>query len=284
VKKVSKKEIPLVSVCLITYNHVNYISQAIEGVLMQDVDFSWELIIADDCSNDGTRLILEDYQKKFPNKIKLILQKKNVGAAENWLQLVTIPRSKYIVYFEGDDYWISSRKMQAQFNFLEENLEFSVCFTDYSILDDSNQVFSSSNLKEKLKGRTTFGLKDIIKENFIPSPTLMYRKSFNIFPDGFSNLYPGDWPLHILNAQYGKIKFLPIISVVYRKHDLGFTSSSDPIISFKQYLKSFVVIRSWFKDADYSIKMAFFYARIIIYKDIVKHYIKLIIKHGKNNS
>jgi len=67
---------PLLSVCLITYNHENYIRQAVEGVLMQQVNFDWELIIADDFSTDGTRAILQEYQQKFPDRIRLILQQK----------------------------------------------------------------------------------------------------------------------------------------------------------------------------------------------------------------
>ncbi len=70
---------PLLSVCLITYNHVNYVSQAIEGVLMQQVNFNWELVIADDFSRDGTREIILKYKEKYPEFIKLIFQDKNVG-------------------------------------------------------------------------------------------------------------------------------------------------------------------------------------------------------------
>src|SRR5260221_9377408 len=103
---------PLLSVCLITYNHSKFIRQAIEGVLMQSVNFSWELIIADDCSTDGTREILLEYKQKYPDFIKLILQKQNVGPAKNWLGLITSPKSKYIAYFEGDDFWIHPFKLQ----------------------------------------------------------------------------------------------------------------------------------------------------------------------------
>ena len=78
---------PLVSVCLITYNHEKYIAQAIESVLMQKVDFEWEIIIAEDCSTDNTREILISYKQKHPTLIKLILQSENVGPAQNFLDL-----------------------------------------------------------------------------------------------------------------------------------------------------------------------------------------------------
>ncbi|MBP2283049.1 glycosyltransferase involved in cell wall biosynthesis [Flavobacterium sp. CG_23.5] len=112
---------PLLSVCLITYNHENYIKQAIDGILMQQVDFNWELIIAEDCSTDGTREILLEYKEKYPDFIKLILQEKNVGPAKNFLDLIQTPKSKYIAYCEGDDYWTDPLKIQKQVDILELN-------------------------------------------------------------------------------------------------------------------------------------------------------------------
>ena len=130
------EQYPLLSVCLITYNHFKYIKQAIDGVLMQKVDFSWELIIADDFSTDGTREILLEYKKKYPQFITLILQEKNVGAAQNWLDLITSPKSKYIAYLEGDDYWTDENKLQKQIDFLEENEGYSGCFHYTQILNE----------------------------------------------------------------------------------------------------------------------------------------------------
>ncbi len=72
---------------------------------MQKVDFSWELIIADDCSTDGTTEIIVDYQKKYPGFIRLILREKNVGATQNWTDLISLPKSKYIAYLEGDGFY-----------------------------------------------------------------------------------------------------------------------------------------------------------------------------------
>ena len=63
----------LVSVVMMTYNQREYIGQAIEGVLMQDVDFPFELCIGEDGSSDGTRDICIQYAKKYPNRIRLFL-------------------------------------------------------------------------------------------------------------------------------------------------------------------------------------------------------------------
>lgn len=121
---------PLLSVCLITYNHAPYIRDAIDGVLKQKVDFPWELIIADDFSVDGTREIVTEYQRKHPDFIKLILQERNVGAARNWQALLDAPTSKYIAYFEGDDYWTDPEKLTKQVDFLETNPGYGLVFTD----------------------------------------------------------------------------------------------------------------------------------------------------------
>src|ERR1700753_2289863 len=96
---------PLISVCLITYNHKPYISQAIEGALMQKLDAPWEFIIADDCSTDGAREVISAYKSANPDRIRLILQEKNVGPAKNWFDLIGAARGKYIAYFEGCAYW-----------------------------------------------------------------------------------------------------------------------------------------------------------------------------------
>src|SRR6187402_2860382 len=120
------KDSPLVSVCLITYNHKEYIVQAIESVLMQKTSFGWELIVADDYSTDGTRDILLEYQKQYPELITLILQEHNVGPAKNWMTLMEKPRTKYIAYFEGDDYWTDPLKLQKQVNVLEKNDELAI--------------------------------------------------------------------------------------------------------------------------------------------------------------
>lgn len=132
---------PLLSVCLITYNHANYIKEAIDGVLMQKVNFSWELIIADDFSTDGTREIVLEYKKKYPDFITLILQEKNVGPAKNWMDLITYPKSKYIAYFEGDDFWTDPHKLQMQVDILEANVKFSFCCHRYKVLFQSSNNF-----------------------------------------------------------------------------------------------------------------------------------------------
>ncbi|PTS92382.1 hypothetical protein DBR27_19765, partial [Flavobacterium sp. HMWF030] len=126
----------MVSVCVITYGHEKYIEQTIDGILMQEVDFDFELIISNDCSPDQTDEVVKSYLKDHPksNKVKYFSHKKNMGAYQNFVFSLENSNGKYIALCEGDDYWTNPLKLQKQVDFLESNPDFSICFTDYAVL------------------------------------------------------------------------------------------------------------------------------------------------------
>ena len=110
---------PVVSVHMITYNHEPYIRQAIEGVMMQKTNFEFELVIGEDCSQDKTREICFEYQKKYPDKIRVLwwhenLQKVSHPAGGNGRRTTAHCRGEFIAFCEGDDYWIDPLKLQKQ--------------------------------------------------------------------------------------------------------------------------------------------------------------------------
>lgn len=119
---------PLLSIVIITYNHESFIAQTIEGVLMQQVNFPIELIIAEDCSTDGTRAICQQYAEQYPDLIRLITSDSNVGAIANERRAMLAARGKYIAFCEGDDYWTDPLKLQKQVGFLESHPDYSVTF------------------------------------------------------------------------------------------------------------------------------------------------------------
>src|SRR5215218_1828377 len=143
---------PVVSVCLLTYNHDKWIAQAIESALMQEFDLPCEFIIADDCSTDQTREILLQYAEKYP--IKLLLQEKNKGAAANWRDLVNAAVGTYVAFFEGDDAWIDPSKLTKQFNVLENNPDVALCYSNAKVYDtknpNSNIYFKNGNEHPKI--------------------------------------------------------------------------------------------------------------------------------------
>lgn len=211
---------PLLSVCIITYNHQAFIREAIEGVLKQKMDFPIEIIIADDCSTDGTREILLAYKEKYPTLIKLILQQKNVGAAQNWIDLITAPKSKYIAYFEGDDYWTDPLKLQKQVDFLENNIGYSMVCHDALVvneIDNSSRLFYGS-----AKNRNTFSTADVLNIHFCPTASILYRN----LPKSLLAQLPredgaGDQMLIQLISLTGLIYRMNDVMSVYRIHPYG---------------------------------------------------------------
>ena len=71
-------EHPLVSVCMVSYNQEVYVRQALDSVLMQKTDFPFEVIVSDDCSKDSTPAILQEYEKRYSGKVRIILGKTNL--------------------------------------------------------------------------------------------------------------------------------------------------------------------------------------------------------------
>ncbi|MES2779623.1 MAG: glycosyltransferase [Bacteroidota bacterium] len=204
---------------MITYNHVDYIRQAIEGVLMQEVDFTWELIIADDSSTDGTRDILLEYKNKYPDLITLILQQSNVGAFQNWMDLLKAPKSKYIAYFEGDDYWTDSKKLHKQIDFLEANPNYVLCFHSVQLLDEKGNFKADNMTKIPVNHESIETL--AIYGNYIHTPSIVFKNVVQEFPPEMVKSPIGDYYLYMLLAKHGKLKFLPDTMAVYRIHNLG---------------------------------------------------------------
>ena len=121
---------PLVSVVCHTFNQVNYIRSALNGFLIQETDFPFEIILHDDCSTDGTKEIVEEYAKKYPNLIIPIIQKENKYSKDIDILSITFPKSKgdYISFCEGDDFWIHPKKIFHQYYEMERNKEAYICF------------------------------------------------------------------------------------------------------------------------------------------------------------
>ena len=231
---------PLLSVCLITYNQARYVKEAMDSILAQQIDFSWELVVADDCSTDGTREILLEYKDKHPDLIKLILQKTNVGAEKNWHELMAYPKSKYVAYLEGDDYWTNPHKLQMQVDFLEKNPSYALCFHPTKVVfengEETGAIWPSINDKNK------FTLNELVKENFIPSNSVVYRRQdYSHIPSG---IVPGDWYLHLYNAKFGKIGFISRAMSTYRRHSEGlwWNSHKDPDKLWSQYGIKYVAL------------------------------------------
>ncbi|HYO06618.1 MAG TPA: GNAT family N-acetyltransferase [Phototrophicaceae bacterium] len=212
-----------VSVFMMAYNHEKFISQALDGILMQNTDFAVEVVVGEDKSTDKTRIILLDYARKHRNKLKLILHSKNVGASKNQVSVLNACNGKYIAFCEGDDFWTDPDKLQKQVDFLEANPDFAICFHRVNIIsDDSLQPIILSNQNQK----EISDFDDLARANFIHTASCVFRNCLNIEDlFGFNEIILGDWYLFLLLAQHGKIKFFEDVMANYRLHQGGLYSA-----------------------------------------------------------
>ena len=225
-----------VSVCMITYNHEPFVRQAIDSVLMQEADFEYELVIGEDCSTDGTRQIVVGYARQYPSRIRLLLPEHNQGMIPNAVATLTACRGQYVALLEGDDYWTHPHKLQKQVDFLEAHPECSMCFHNAEVIyeDQSREPrnYCPSGQKE------ISGLEDILKEDFIPTCSVMFRRGvIRELPDWYHLVRMGDWPLLLLLAEKGKIGYIDDVMGVYRVHSGGTWSSLSRIEMFLEIIK-----------------------------------------------
>lgn len=247
-----------VNICMITYNHEKYISQAIDSVLAQKTNFDLQLIIGEDCSQDKTREIVINYQKKYPQKIRLLLAKKNQGMMGNWVKNLQAVKSKYLAVLEGDDYWTDPYKLQKQVDFLDKHPDYSLCFHSVEAFyqDQSDKTYL---IPSKTR---SFNFKSLLQQNFIAACSVMYRHGLvKKIPDWLLSLNIGDWPYHLLYASQGEIGFINQVMARYRRHSNSYCSQPK-INNFQDIIKFYQVIDKHF---DYKY-------RSIIKPMIDKHY------------
>ncbi len=204
----------IVSVCVITYNHESYIGECLESILNQKTQYPFEIIIGEDQSTDNTRRIIEKLAATT-GKIKLLPTQRNLGMMPNFIKTLGHCTGQYIALCEGDDYWADSYKIQKQVDFLESHPGYTICFSDTGYL---NQVTGEKKLVSTSLQRTRT-INQLLKENFIATQTVMYRNIGLKIPMGFDKLQVGDWPLHVLYAQFGKIGHIKESTAVYRIHE-----------------------------------------------------------------
>jgi glycosyltransferase involved in cell wall biosynthesis len=210
-----------VSVLINTYNHQPYIAQAIEGALMQRVNFPVEIVVGEDKSTDGTGEVVEQYARKYPQLIRNLPRPQNLGMHENFYQTYAQCTGQYIALLEGDDYWTDPMKLHIQAAALDANPQWAICFHPAGILEDG-RFTPSHELPVPAARKPVYEFQDILRENMIQTATTMFRNHLiPEFPAWIKELEMVDWPLHILNARRGQIGFINRTMAVYRHHAGG---------------------------------------------------------------
>ena len=218
---------PLLSVCVITYNHGKYIKECLESIVQQTTNFDVEIIVGDDCSTDNTRQEIKSVSDNFPEKFNLLFHPNNLGpennpGSYNFFSVLKKARGKYIAICEGDDFWTDPQKLQTQVEYLESHLEAAGCFHDCIVIDQNSsnvgrkpfppiEAFKftfQDCLSQLTSGYATCSLmfrREVLKE---PWPTWFLEKSCDEFLD-------------LLITLKGELHFIEKEMCAYRVHNQG---------------------------------------------------------------
>lgn len=218
---------PRVSVCITTYKHESYISQAIASVLSQVTEFHYEILVGVDPSDDNTASIVREFEISNPGTIrafyhdgkdKLVIRGRVTGRRNLEHNLLNA-KGEFIVLLDGDDFFIDSQKLQVQVDYLDQNPQFMACYHNAINVDESGRFLDSLSANRAMQ---PLKLKEVLRWNRIPTMACMFRNQyFSALPGWFYGADMGDWPVHILTALKGDIAYLPYVMSAYRVHDSG---------------------------------------------------------------
>jgi|RhiMethySRZTD1v2_1073278.scaffolds.fasta_scaffold40432_5 glycosyltransferase involved in cell wall biosynthesis len=246
---------PVVSVCVVTYQQAHLIGQCLDGILMQETSFPFEIILGEDESADGTREICMDYARRHPDRIRLFLRSRalsNFSAHGMTKRLNGVwtrrsARGRYVALCEGDDYWTAPDKLQKQVDFLEAHPECSMCFHNALVVKEGSPE-SSQPAHANDRMLPLYDVYDLLREMFICTATIAFRRSALVQPppSWWYRMPMGDWPLALLVTQNGRVGYLPDTMSVYRMHSGGIWSPMSRYRQLEQTAVAFEVILTEF--------------------------------------
>lgn len=222
---------PLVSVIMATYNHENFIAEAIEGVLLQNTNFEIELIIGEDCSTDSTRRIIEEYVQKYPDLIRAIYHQSNVGAFQNTNMMFETARGKYVAFCEGDDFWCDPLKLQKQVDYLEVRPDYGFVHSEHNYYVKIYGKWWCVPEYKKLKRVQIYEgniFDKVIRNMFITHCTVLARRT--VLAEHFGSdmraklNHAGDWAIAIHASRISKIGYINEPLAVYRRNASSMSS------------------------------------------------------------
>jgi glycosyltransferase involved in cell wall biosynthesis len=214
-----------VSVLVVTYNHARFVRQALDSAIAQRLPQPFEVLVSEDCSTDGTREIVQEYAKRHPHLVRLLLSERNLHSNEVVARGVRAARGRYVAVLDGDDYWTSDDKLGAQVAFLDVRPDVTICFHNVHVVDEHSQT--TGTLWNAPGQPKVSGLHELLRGNFIATSSVVYRRAaVSEIPAWYGGFFPvTDWPLHVLYAREGRIGYLDRTLGAYRLHGGGLFST-----------------------------------------------------------
>ncbi|MBB6130766.1 glycosyltransferase family 2 protein [Mucilaginibacter lappiensis] len=237
------KDMPTVSVIMLTYNHEKFLQKAIYGIFIQKTNFIIELIIANDNSPDHSDSVIQQMRSNSPGHVGINYLKRevNLGANLNFKDAINKAKGKYIAMCEGDDYWTDPLKLQKQVDYLEENQDCNLVSHRVHVFDDETKTMSEEALNNpEITVKRT--LEDLaLLGNFMHTPSVMFRNNIVFSPKLFQGVI-GDYVVWFLNGEKGKYGYIPDYMAVYRTWAGGVWSKKKLFFGIYECLKMLRVL------------------------------------------
>ncbi|MCD8290526.1 MAG: glycosyltransferase [Prevotella sp.] len=254
----------IISVVVITYNEEKTIARTLDSILEQKCHVPFEIVVGDDCSTDGTRKICEEYAEKYPNIIRLMDKAPNKGVIDNYYDCVLNCKGKYIADCAGDDFWITSDKLEKEVSILEKDESITLVHTEWMYYNEKTgeRTPPAPNVFNKPITEGKVMLEAIVTQTSRPiihSCTAMYRadvlkREYNKNTYLFRNKEFGceDLQVCFIMALNGNIAYIPDVTLCY--------SYGTPTVSFSNNdKKQFLFVRritdlSYYLCTEYGLK------------------------------
>ena len=208
---------PLVSVCMTTYNHAPYIAQALESILAQRTSFGVEIVVGDDCSQDGTAEIVNHYVAQYPDRVRLITDAKNVGMRANYRRVVEACRGEYVAMCDGDDFWCDEEKLQRQVEVLEKDNGVGLCYSrSKRFYEGTNEEWSYP------RGEMYCDFRSLLFSNTVDNVSAIARRDLvmqyyrEVRPEEHPEWLTDDQPMWLWVAAKSKVVALERVTAAHR--------------------------------------------------------------------
>ena len=211
---------PLITINVPTYNHENYLGACLDSILNQTYK-NIEIILVEDCSKDKTREVAELYQKKYPDKIKLISNKKNLGLGETWMKGYRAATGDFFLPFSGDDI-MQPETIETHLKALQENPAASMSVVNGHWFESETNTILKLHYMTPPKEIT---LKWLVKKGQrIFAPATMQRASMLPEDESFHGEPFSEWAFFasVLKNGDGVYTHKPLIR--YRRHSDNLSS------------------------------------------------------------
>lgn len=247
----------LLTVILVTFNHEKFVAQALDSVLMQNVPFSWEIIVADDASTDKTKEIIEMYRRNNTGIIHFEPRDVNVGIYPNFIRAFYAAKGKYIAFLDGDDFWTDPEKLLRQVESLESNPDATISahFTNIMYQDLTKApVLVAPSLpgapyRQDIHHMLSYGA------DFRTASMVIKKEAIGSLPQCSPDLIVIDRVLVFLALTRGDAIILPYTMATYRVHNSSSWTPLKPLQKIEQVEKFYAHVALWSSSFTVSIQI-----------------------------